>query len=172
MSDHSDNDFEHDLEDEKSKSQIKREMAALRDLGEQITLLPKRELAQIPLNEDLSEQVERIRRMQHREARRREIRFLAKLMDQFDLSEVHAAMAQIAAGNKAKARAFQELETMRDELVAGNNDKIEEILTRYPQGDRQHLRQLARNAQREFAAQKPPTQQRKLFRYLRELSEG
>jgi ribosome-associated protein len=75
-------------------------------------------------------------------------------------------------GNKAKARAFQELETMRDELVAGNNALIEEIISRFPDCDRQHLRQLARNAQREFSANKPPTQQRKLFRYLRELSEA
>jgi ribosome-associated protein len=171
MSDYSD-DFEQEFEEEKSKSQVKREMAALRDLGEQITLLPKRELAQIPLSVELSEQVDKIRRMQHREARRREIRYLAKLMDQEDLSDVHAAMEQIAAGNKAKARAFQELETMRDELVAGNNALIEEIISRFPDCDRQHLRQLARNAQREFSANKPPTQQRKLFRYLRELSEA
>lgn len=172
MTNDSENDIlDDDFEEEKSKSQIKREMAELRDLGERITLLQKKELIQIPLNEELHYQVTKIRKMQHREARRREIRYLAKLMDNTDLTDVLKALDEIANGNKAKARVFHALEEARDKLVAGQNELIQELVEQYPRCDRQHLRQLVRNAQQEFKLEKAPTHQRKLFRYLRELAD-
>jgi ribosome-associated protein len=47
---------------------------------------------------------------------------------------------------------------------------MDNVLTRYPGADRQHLRQLIAAAIKERDADKPPASARKLFRYLRELA--
>jgi ribosome-associated protein len=46
------------------------------------------------------------------------------------------------------------------------------LLDTCPDVDRQHLRQLVRNAIRERDQEKPPKAARALFRYLRELRNG
>ena len=51
------------------------------------------------------------------------------------------------------------------------DDVIPSILDLYPAADRQQLRSLVRNAQKE-AANKPPKAYRQIFQYLRELAEA
>ena len=46
------------------------------------------------------------------------------------------------------------------------------MLAEYPQADRQHLRQLARNAREEKLRNKPPHAYRELFRELRDAHAG
>ena len=48
---------------------------------------------------------------------------------------------------------------------------IEALIEKYPEADRQQLRNLQRQASRELAQKKSPTAGRKIFAYLRELSE-
>ena len=47
---------------------------------------------------------------------------------------------------------------------------LSELLASHPHADRQHLRQLARNAHQERLKNKPPHAYRELFRELRELT--
>jgi ribosome-associated protein len=48
---------------------------------------------------------------------------------------------------------------------------VELAIARWPEADRQQLRQLVLQHQREIQRGKPPAASRKLFRYLRELQE-
>ena len=52
------------------------------------------------------------------------------------------------------------------------DDVIPSIPDLYPAADRQQLRSLVRNAQKEKAANKPPKAYRQIFQYLRELAEA
>ena len=54
-------------------------------------------------------------------------------------------------------------------LIRDGDKALSGVIDRFPQADRQHLRQLVREAQREKKADKPPAASRRLFRYLREL---
>jgi ribosome-associated protein len=47
---------------------------------------------------------------------------------------------------------------------------INDLLAQCPEADRQQLRQLVRAGVRERQSERPPAAQRKLFKYLRELS--
>ena len=73
---------------------------------------------------------------------------------------------------QASTQALHQLETWRDDLIAGKTGVIDELCQRSPAADRQHLRQLARNAQKEQEQAKPPKSARVLFRYLRELMQA
>ncbi len=164
-------DDEDDLDLPKSKSQIKREMLALTALGEKLSKLPAKQLNDMPLDQDTKEEVEKIRDMAHREARRRELRYLGKMLREADMDALEKALSDLEKGSKQKARDFQSLEKLRDDIIENPTEGIAQALEKFPTADRQYLAQLARNAAKELKAEKPPANARKLFKYLRDQFE-
>lgn len=158
--------------DEKpSKSARKREMLALQELGEAIVKLSDGELALIPLQGELAAAVAIARRINNsNEGLRRQLQFIGKLMRQGDISAIEAAYRELQNGRQLLNQQFHLLEQLRDRLLAEGLGAMNEVLERYPQADRQHLRQLINAALKERAAEQPPAAARKLFRYLRELA--
>ena len=64
------------------------------------------------------------------------------------------------------------LEEWRDRLTDEGDEALAELLKRFPSADRQHLRQLARQAKVERHDNRPPHAFRELFRELRELFDA
>lgn len=154
-----------------SKSALKREMHALQALGEAIVGLSDGELAHIPLEGELAEAIQTARRIKSHEGRRRQLQYIGKLMRRTDTDAIAAAYADLQSGHQQRNQQFHELEHWRDALVERGADAMGEVLERFPDADRQHLRQLLIAAGKERAAGQPPAAARKLFRYLRELAE-
>ena len=102
-------------------------------------------------------------------ARKRQMQYIGALMRKIDTGPVQEAISNLDAGNYRKAMEFKRIEAWRDELVAGSNTLMEEILKECPDADRQHLTQLVRNARKEHEQSRPPGASRALFRYLREI---
>jgi len=69
------------------------------------------------------------------------------------------------------AVAFHQLEQLREDILAAGVGGVELAVMRFPAADRQQLRQLALQHQREIERNKPPSASRKLFRYLKELQQ-
>ncbi len=67
---------------------------------------------------------------------------------------------------------FHKLEVLRDRLIEQGDGAMDEVIELYPTADRQQLRSLIRNAQKEKATNKPPKSARQIFQYLRELAEA
>ena len=67
---------------------------------------------------------------------------------------------------------FHQLETLRDDILAAGVDGVELAMARFSRADRQQLRQLVLQHQREQLQHKPPAASRKLFRYLKEQQEA
>ena len=156
--------------DKPSKSQKKREMAALQDVGAELVELGRDQLAKIDLPEDLREAVRDAQRFTKHEARRRQMQYIGRLMRDFDAAPIRAALDEIrgvSAAATARQHALERLRTrlLEDEAVLG------EIAGDYPGTDLQHLRQLRRNALKEHLQNKPPRAFRELFRVLRELGK-
>ncbi len=163
---------EHEEENWKSKTAVKKEMLALQELGEALVKLSEGELATIPIDDDmLAEAIATARRIKHREGLRRQMQYIGKLMRKSDTEHIEKAYQKLINGRKEQARKFHELEQWRDALIEKGANAIQEVIERYPNADRQHLRQLIAQANKEKANNKPPASSRKLFRYLRELEE-
>jgi ribosome-associated protein len=155
-----------------SKSALKRQMLALQQLGEALVGLSEKQLAKIPIEDDrLLATIREARAMQSHGARRRHLQLIGKLMRSTDVEPIESALQAMDRQQQGEADAFHRLEQMRDELLAAGTDGIELVTQRWPQADRQQLRQLILQHQRDSARNKPPTASRKLFRYLRELQE-
>jgi ribosome-associated protein len=66
---------------------------------------------------------------------------------------------------------FAQLEQWRDRIISEGHRAIEDFIELHSESDRQQLRNLQRQANREIEAKKPPAAARKLFAYLREMAE-
>jgi len=172
MPDH--NDSDHDFEGElpPSKSELKRQMLALQRLGESLLDLNDKQLAQIPItDEQLLLAIRETHRIRSNSARKRHLQFIGKLMRGIDPEPIERAVQAIHQSQQNSRDAFHQLEKLRDDALAAGAAGVELIIARWPQAERQQLRQLILQHQREMQRGKPPTASRKLFRYLRELQE-
>ena len=154
-----------------SKTEIKRQMHALQQLGEKIVKLPKGQFDTIPLEGKLEEAIHTARRIKSREGLRRQMQYIGKILRDMDITAIEAAFEELENGRVEAAQRFHALEQLRDELVEQGPKSIEPVIAQYPHADRQHLRQLVMQASKEKKANKPPAAARKIFKYLKELDE-
>lgn len=150
-----------------SKSELKRQMHARQQLGEQLTKLSHTQLAKIPLSDSLREAIKDYQRFPQREAKRRQLQFVGRLMRDADCEAIALAWQLTQAGSEASKKIQHRLEYWRNRLVAEGDAAVNVLLAEYPAIDRQPLRQLVRDAQKEQKENKPPTASRKLFQYLK-----
>lgn len=154
-----------------SKSQIKREMHALRDLGERIAELSPTQRSTLPLGPRMQAAVLEFDRLRSREARRRHLSFIGKLMRDEDLDALRTGLDMLDAASAIHARALHNLEAWRDALI-DSDAQLAKFIDRYPEADRPHLRNLVRSCRKEGERSDTARRHyRELFRTLRELVE-
>ncbi|MEO3877379.1 ribosome biogenesis factor YjgA [Rheinheimera fenheensis] len=158
-----------DEEEGKSKSQVKREMHELQKLGEELVALSAAARAKVPLDDELKDALQLADKLGNkREALRRHIQFIGRLMRSRDLEPIEQALAILRNTNQAATRQFHKVEHWRDKLLS-DNDALTEFIAAYPDVDVQQLRQLIRNAKREQEKQQPPKYFRELFQLIKPL---
>ena len=175
-------DLPEEIEDEvddrpPSKSQVKREMHALLDLGRELVELSPERLKQLPLAERLYEAIREAQRTTSREGLRRQIHFVGKLMRHAPADEIRAQLDIWKNGSREATAAMHRLETLRDRLLQ-DDDALTELLQDHPGADVQHLRAVIRAARKEAQAnaalqqgQEPQRKQyRALFQALKDLA--
>lgn len=151
-----------------SKTQRKQEMQALQALGEKIIALSDAERARLPLSDEMLAAVEETGRIRSHEGRRRHMQYVGKVMRREDTAAIQAAFDEFEQEKLQRDHAFHRLEKWRERLIEQGDDAVEAFIAEFPDVDRQALRQLIRNAQRERAQDKPPTSSRKLFKLIRD----
>ncbi|TDQ59787.1 ribosome-associated protein [Mesocricetibacter intestinalis] len=151
-----------------SKSEIKRDAEELKKLGAKLVELTKTNLEKIPMPENLADAVELARRLQ-KEARRRQLQYIGKLLRAMDTEPIREALDKIENKHNQQQALLHKLELLRDELVEKGDSALGQVLETYPRADRQHLRNLIRQAQKERAQKSAPKAYREIYRYLSDL---
>lgn len=154
-----------------SKSEIKRDAEELKRLGGELVELSKNSLDKIPLDEDLRAAVELAQKIK-KEGRRRQMQLIGKMLRSRDEEPIRLALDKLKNRHNQQVALFHKLEVLRDRLVAEGDEAVPDVLALYPDADRQQLRAMIRNAQKEKAANKPPKAYRQIFQYLRDLAEA
>lgn len=157
-----------DSKERKSRSQQKRDMTALQDMGEQLAALTRDELRPLDLPTPLLDALDELRRTSKHEARRRQSQFVGKLMRSVDPEPINDFLDSRGSAKAETDATFHLLERLREQLLDGDDAPLEAFFDAHPDADRQHLRQLVRNARLERANNKPPKSARALFRALRD----
>ncbi len=155
-----------------SRSEQRRAALDVLALGERLVALSEAQLEKLPIPEDLVPHIQDARRITSHVAHKRQLAFLAKQMRREDDATLDAIRDALDVGGEAGRREtalLHRVEGWRDRLLAEGDEALSELLGEFPDADRQHLRQLTRNAIDERNRNKPPHAFRELFRVLREL---
>jgi ribosome-associated protein len=156
-----------------SKSELKRQMHALQEIGESLVALSEKQLNDMPIeSESLREAIEECRKIGSNSARKRHLQYIGKLMRHVDPAPIQRALALLYQESSQANINFHQLELLRDEVLAAGPAGVEKIMQRWPAADRQQLRQLVLEHQREQQNDKPAAASRRLFKYLRELQQS
>lgn len=164
--------------DRPSKSQVKRDLHALLDLGRELVELSPERLKQLPLAERLYDAIRQAQRTSSREGLRRQVHYVGKLMRDAQADEIRAQLDEWKNGSRKQTAALHHLEARRDKLLR-DDDALTELLAEYPQADSQRLRTMIREGRKELAAntalrpgQEPLRKHyRALFQALRQLQD-
>lgn len=157
-----------------SKTQLKREMHELQELGEALVALPADRVAALPLSDTLRSAVDEFRRTRSHEGRRRQMQFIGKLMRATDPAPIREAVAAMQLGSAQDALALHRAERWRADLIAGDA-ALTAWIEAHPGGDLQQLRSLVRAARKDAAAapgQRSGRAYRELFRFIRQAQPG
>ena len=152
-----------------NKTQIKKDMAVLFALSEEISELSTAQVKQLELPDNIHKAVVEVSGMPHKGARKRLLKFITGQLNKIDLEPILEKLARMKNKSVHAVREHHRVECWRDRLIAGGNDALTELLNEQPDADRQQLRQLLRNVQKESEAAKPPKSSRLLYRYLKNL---
>jgi ribosome-associated protein len=161
-------DSEMQEDEEISRSQRKREVEALQEIGERLVTLNASRLGQLDIPDKLREAVREAKRLTANGAIRRQKQYIGKLMRNVDPAPILAKFSEWDGKSREQAAKFHELERWRDRLLA-DDKAISELVLAHPRADVQRLRTLIRNARKEQAAGRPPKSSRELFKELRQL---
>lgn len=157
-----------------SRSQLRREALGVFELAERLVEQSEAQLARVPLDDALRTLVQESQRITQQIARKRQVQYLAKILRREDdetLETIRHALEHAKSDSRRDTAALHRIEAWRDRLIDEGDAALAELLTAHPTADRQHLRQLARNAKDERLHHKPLHAYRDLFRALRELIE-
>ena len=168
-----DQNFDEHLYDEngeliKSKSQVKREMTALQDLGKKLIDLKDSQLKKMPISDELFVAIKESKNITQREAVRRHLQFIGKLMRDQDSEAIQYALDEFDSSSQRFAQTVHELEVWRTRLIEDTRNTVTEYVEEYPKTNVQLLRQLVRNSVKDQKNNKNTGASKKLFQFLRD----
>jgi ribosome-associated protein len=152
-----------------SKSEMKRDMIELQELGERIIALPLKKSMELPLSEMMKAAVRETERVGKNEAMRRHMQYIGRLIRSEDIAEIREALDLLDPSSQSYGRVTGQQEQWRTRLIK-DPASINEFIEQFPTVDRQHLRQLIRNATKEMASEppKPGSNYKNLFKAIKE----
>ncbi len=154
-----------------NKTQIKKDIAEIARIAEELTQLTTIQLQEMQLPEKIEQGIGAAKKMPAtKSARKRQLKFITAQLRNIELYEVMDNLDRLKSKSAHGIREHHQAETWRDRLIAdGGNDVLTELVKQFPDVDRQYLRQLQRNAEKESKAEKPPKSARVLYQYLKGL---
>ncbi len=151
-----------------SKSQLKRDSHARQALGEQLVKLNGEQLRQFDLPENLLQAIKTAQTIKQHGAKKRQLQYIGKLMRAIDVEPIQDKLDDLQGVSAQAIAAQHKIELWRQRLIEEGDGALEALCAEYPQIDRQRVRQLLRNVQKEAQQNKPPKALRELFKYLRQ----
>ncbi len=178
MSEEQDYDYEYEYNDKgeivyyairPNKTRIKKDMAVLFALSQELAELPPTQLKALELPDILYKSLTEASGMPHKSARKRLLKFITGQLNKIDIDPYLERLARMKSQSAHAVREHHIAERWRARLINDGNAALTELLNDHPHADRQQLRQLIRNAQKETELAKPPKSSRLLYRYLKVL---
>lgn len=153
-----------------SKTQKKKQMDALQDLGVALTELSHETLKKVALPEDLYEAIRAYKKITSNSAIKRQRQYIGRLMRDIDPAPIQDFLAKLKGENQAHNAFLQRVEQARTRLLT-DDDAFTHFIADYPNADVGVLHTLIRNARKEAEQQKSPKSFRALYQELKAIME-
>ena len=170
--------YDEDHGDAPSRTQAKAAALEVLDLGKALLELPASDLDHIEMSDTLRDAFAHYHAIRGFEARRRQMKYVGKLLRQADLEPFHAALEACRARDALEGREQQQIELWRGRLLA-EDSALTELGAAYPGSITPALRTLIRDAHNEQAAAargdgnaRKGRAYRALFRALRDIARS
>ena len=137
---------------ESSKSDLKKEMDALQDLGKELMGLRADLFNRLQLPDILVGALAEAKRITNFEGKRRQMQYVGKLMRKLDESEVaaiNAALTEQKEGSSIEKALLHAAEQWRDRMIV-SDDAVAQWINEAPETDIQQLRSLVRQARKDM----------------------
>lgn len=151
-----------------SKTRRKKEMHELQVLGEQLVELNPEQLAHMALPEDLREAVLDARRIPGREARRRHLQYIGRLMRGVDPAPIRDGLEIVGGRSREQVARQHAIERWRERLLA-EDGALQEFAAGFGVRELEALRGLVTEARRERQEGRAPRRYRELYQAIREI---
>ncbi|MCF7521135.1 ribosome-associated protein [Neisseria sp. ZJ106] len=154
-----------------SKTQMKKQMNDLQDLGMALTKLSSDTLKKIGLADDLLEAVQTYKKITSNSALKRQAQYIGRLMRDTDPEPIEQFLAKLRGDNAAHNAFLQRVEQARERLIA-DDEAFTRFMADYPHADAGKIRTLIRNTRKEQEQNKPPKNFRALFQEIKTVMEN
>jgi len=154
-----------------SRSEQRRAALDVLELGGKLAELSDAQLSKLPIPDTLLPHILETRRITSHIAHKRQLQFLAKQMrreDEETLDLIRDALDEKGEAARKEVAQMHRVEDWREKLLDGGDDALAAFIDEFPSADRQHLRQLVRNAGEEKKRNKPPRAFREIFQVVRD----
>lgn len=156
------------MDDIKSKSQKKRDAAALQHFGNQLIALSLDDLESLPLSEPLLRSICEAKALKSHGAVRRQSQLVGKLMRAIDHEALFEAFEAMQAEDNAQTAQFHAAEAWRYKLLQDGPEALTAFVERFKPDNVQQLRQLIKKAQAGPSPIQQKTASTALFRYIKQ----
>ncbi|HXF78793.1 MAG TPA: ribosome biogenesis factor YjgA [Usitatibacter sp.] len=154
-----------------SKTQRKKQMKALQDVGSSLVKLSAEQLARLDLPEQLRDAVLACKGFTRHEAIRRQMQYIGRIMRKVDSAPILEQVARLESPTRRDTALFHAAEKWRQELLE-QDDAVARFVQEFPEADPQRLRDLIDGARAEKRGTRPPRSSRELFHVLNAIVQG
>ena len=124
-----------------SKTQRKKEMHALQELGARLTEFSKAQLEKLPLPDKLRNAIHEFQRLPNSHgAKRRQLQYIGRLMRDFELEEIERQVDQIVRPPQERIGENNSFDTYCEQVLSDGDEAINSLLEKHHQLERQILR--------------------------------
>ncbi len=129
----------------KTKSQKKREAKTVEDLARELVDLPASVLRRLPCEEEIRVEIQAVKSMDQFGARRRQIKYLAKLLRDTELSSFFSFLEESQRSHLRENITIRRLEQLRDRILHEDDEEqaLEEVKEEFPDLSLDMLQELA-----------------------------
>ncbi|WP_111978301.1 ribosome biogenesis factor YjgA [Algibacillus agarilyticus] len=153
-----------------SKEELKRDLAEMRELANRLVEMSQTKLDKLTLTPAQIDAVALGKKIKNKkDAYHRHLQFFTKLLHNKDLSALYLGLEKIKQGPLLANQHIQKLEALSLKIIAEGDPAIQSLLNEHADLDRSKLRQFARQAKKDQAAEKPSKAAKQLLQYLRSM---
>lgn len=155
-----------------SKSQRKREVMEVTDLGKELAELSPGHRDKLPLDDELIRALKEADKIKGKHvAYKRHMQYLGKLLrkkDEQEIAELSQGLSRLKQNDHHSKALLKAIEDYREKLIQQDGNLAEQLLSEHPMLERQKLRQLIRQAKKEADTEKPAKAYKELYQYLKQ----